>query len=259
MISTKKVADNFSRGADIYDRNARCQMHAAKRLACMMFKECPVLPGGAKVLELGCGTGFLTEKLFTMYPAADFTVTDISRKMLARCKGKASRLGCGRRRFILTDFDSEIPRGRFDAVVSGMSFQWSSDLEALASKLHRILPEGGRLFFSMIIEPTFRELKETFKEQGLKYPGPRLLAESEVQKCFSMFNECRFSSETWCDTYKSTSEFLKHLNRIGAGNPTNMKLSAGNLRRIIRAHNAKFARGGEIEAVYRITYGMAVK
>ncbi|OGV40165.1 MAG: hypothetical protein A2X48_20395 [Lentisphaerae bacterium GWF2_49_21] len=258
-MSSKIIADNFSRGADLYDESARCQGHAAKTLAGMIFKDCPALPRNARILELGCGTGFLTERMFNMYPSASFTVTDISRKMIERCKAKTDGIGAGNKDFMICDFDLKIPRDKFDLVVSSTAFQWSSDLSRLASGIKERLRPGGKLFFSILAEPTFHELKETFKALDISYPGPRLMTESEIRKAFCIFKARTFSGETWCETYKSTSAFLRHINSIGAGNPTEKRIGTGNLRRIIAAHNSKSGHGHDIEAVYRIEYGMLGK
>ena len=39
-----------------------------------------------RILEVGCGTGILTEFLIKKYPNASFEITDISGSMLEECK-----------------------------------------------------------------------------------------------------------------------------------------------------------------------------
>ena len=49
------------------------------------------LPNGftpIRILELGCGTGNLTENIINKYPESELTVVDISVEMLEECKSR---------------------------------------------------------------------------------------------------------------------------------------------------------------------------
>ncbi len=259
MASNERIAGNFSKGAAAYDELAACQRHAARKLANIIIARTQGMDSPRKVIELGCGTGFLTEKLFSTFTASEFTVTDISDAMLGRCRDKTSGLKVSKRHFIPCDFDRTIPEGGYDMIVSGMSFQWSSDLEKLASSLHSHLRPGGMLFLSMLIEPTFGSLKKTFKELEIRYPGPEFRTESQIRKIFSGFSRVNFIAETYSEKHRGTAGFLKHLNRIGAGNPGGERIPAGNLRKIISSHDGKHSFDGLVEAEYRILYGALQK
>jgi len=254
-MSVKKISDNFSCGTDAYDKTASCQRHVAGKLADLVLKQALSSSTGMKILELGCGTGFLTEKLMEKFPACEFTITDLSDKMLARCYEKTSGIPVRKKDFIACDFDKSIPPGRFDMVVSSMSFQWSSDMEKLASSISAELNPSGRIFFSMLIEPTFFKLSETFTELKTPYPGPQFNTDSQARGVFSAFSGKYFQTETFKERYEDTASFLKHLNCIGAGNPTGRAIHTGRLRKIIERHNSKHSPGGFIEAEYRILYG----
>ncbi|OGV59514.1 MAG: hypothetical protein A2X45_21380 [Lentisphaerae bacterium GWF2_50_93] len=259
MISAKKISDNFSRGTAAYDRMASCQKHVAEKLSAMIFKQVQAPGAGVKILELGCGTGFLTEKLMEKFPACEFTITDLSGKMLSRCVEKTSAIAVRKKEFILCDFDKSIPDGGFDMVVSSMAFQWSSGLERLVSSIYSRLNPDGRIFFSMLIEPTFATLRETFLELKIPYPGPQFNSDSQVRGIFSAFSGKHFHAETFKERYKDTASFLRHLNSIGAGNPTCRGVLPGRLRNIIEMHNSKHSASNFIEAEYRILYGALKK
>jgi len=113
MLSVDRISDNFSGGTDAYDKTASCQRHVAEKLAGLVFKHGRASATGMKILELGCGTGFLTEKLFEKFPACEFTITDLSKRMLSRCIEKTAGIPVRNSDFIVCDFDKSIPAGAF--------------------------------------------------------------------------------------------------------------------------------------------------
>lgn len=113
------VAAAFSSAADTYDDSAGLQREVAERLA-GRIAGLP-LPGQPRILEIGCGTGFLSRALCSLNPSA-LVVTDISQAMLARCR---ETLGDIRTARFLT-MDGEEPRAAagsgFDLICSSLTF-----------------------------------------------------------------------------------------------------------------------------------------
>ena len=72
------VAETFAAHVGEYERSARLQAQSAEKLAGHL----PELDD-AKILEIGCGTGFLTQHLLERYPDADFLITDLAPEMVA--------------------------------------------------------------------------------------------------------------------------------------------------------------------------------
>jgi SAM-dependent methyltransferase len=79
------------------------------------------LTAGARVLEVGCGTGKLTELLVAR--GLEVTAVDPGARMIAEAR---RRVGHSRRvQFHVTRFeDAELPSGGFDAVFSATAFHW---------------------------------------------------------------------------------------------------------------------------------------
>lgn len=73
---------------------------------------------GARVLDLGCGTGILSEFVLTRSPTASMTLFDQAADML---EVATSRL----QQYAITtahgSFDDYLPAGPFDAVISGLA------------------------------------------------------------------------------------------------------------------------------------------
>ena len=56
MINKELMRDRFAKNLDSYNDNAKVQKRMAEKLITMVKNKAP-----QKILEIGCGTGFLTE------------------------------------------------------------------------------------------------------------------------------------------------------------------------------------------------------
>lgn len=102
------------------------------------------IPGTAgRVLELGSGTGYLTQKIRNRFPCCQVTCIDKSEAMVAVAKRKPALSGVG---WILGDFRQTWPDATFDVVVSTLCLHHvpDDDRRALFRKIRRSLGPGGR-------------------------------------------------------------------------------------------------------------------
>lgn len=93
-----------------------------------------------RVLDLGAGTGMLTERVAAAFPAARITLLDGSEAMLAEARG---RLGDGERfTYLHGDLRDPLPDGPWDAVVSTLAIHHlrDPDKRALFARLFEALP-----------------------------------------------------------------------------------------------------------------------
>lgn len=95
-----------------------------------------------KILDLGAGTGILTELLNRQHPDAEITLVDMSRDMLnvARRKFADKNFKYIEADYLGYDFDE-----RYDLVVSSLSIHHltDGDKRLLYGKIYDILEEGG--------------------------------------------------------------------------------------------------------------------
>jgi ubiquinone/menaquinone biosynthesis C-methylase UbiE len=99
------------------------------------------LPAGARLLDVGCGTGLLLARLAPTLPGAFLAGVDRDPAMLTQAR---SRLPDGA---ILRASAGALPfaPASFDAAVSSSSLHFWPDPGAGLRELHRILRPGGRL------------------------------------------------------------------------------------------------------------------
>lgn len=162
MPDKELISRNFSASAADYDQHALMQKEMADKLFSLLPTD-NLQP--TTILDIGCGTGYLTEKLAEKYPLARVEGIDIAPGMIDEARKRA------RANLSFRVEDGEEVRGvGYDLVVSSSSFQWMAVGKAFARVASLLSPEGYFLF-------------TTF--------GPKTLVE---------LKECGFSVNTFPDT-----------------------------------------------------------
>lgn len=95
-----------------------------------------------RVLDLGAGTGLLSERLLSRATPASLTLLDCSAAMLARAAG---RLAAHEPRLVVADFSAPLPDGGYDAIVSALAIHHLDDADKrdLFRRIHAALAPGG--------------------------------------------------------------------------------------------------------------------
>lgn len=102
---------------------------------------------GERILDIGCGTGRLTEQTAAARPALVVGL-DLSGSMLAEAaERQAAGDECGRPavQYVRGAGEALPFGGAFDAVFSNATLHWVPDHEGLFSNIHAALRPGGRL------------------------------------------------------------------------------------------------------------------
>jgi trans-aconitate 2-methyltransferase len=103
------------------------------------------LAGDELVLDVGCGTGRLTEKLLERLPGGRVVAIDLSANMLQVARDFLRPRFGGRVQLVRADA-SDLPVSCMaDAVFSTATFHWVRDHVRLFRSLHTALKPGGRL------------------------------------------------------------------------------------------------------------------
>ena len=105
------------------------------------------------VLDLGCGTGQLTERLGAAFPDALIVGADLSNGMLERATDRASDDHPAS--FVRADAQHlPFAGGSLDVVTCTESFHWYADQAAAAAELARLIRPGGRIVIASIAAVT---------------------------------------------------------------------------------------------------------
>ena len=231
------VAARFARAARTYERHAGLQRDVAAKLAEYLPRlEHP------RVLEVGCGTGFLTRHLLQRYVQGDFLITDLAPEMVAQCRARyESRNG---RSILFDTMDGEAPGcdGSFDLVALSMTLQWFTDPLAGLRRLTRLLKPGGHLLYAAPGAGSLVEWQTVLEKCGL----PRGSVEMPDLPQVVDLEERTVRSANGL-------AFLQTLKGIGATTPRPgyVPLPPGSLRRALQ----RFEDDHGACATWRIVYG----
>jgi trans-aconitate 2-methyltransferase len=103
------------------------------------------LDGDETVLDAGCGTGRVTERLLERLPEGQVVALDQSAAMLAEARRRLARFA-DRVAYVEADLGKPLPLDRpVDAILSTATFHWVPDHDALFANLAAVLRPGGRL------------------------------------------------------------------------------------------------------------------
>ena len=247
MTAPASITSVFSAAADTYDAGAELQRVIAEMLA-RKIAALP-LPAKPKVLEVGCGTGVLTQALSNLIDAS-WTITDIAAPMVARCERALGGVLRGAR-FVVMDGTAPALAPGFDAVCSSMALQWFEDPGRAIGRLSALLNRGGHLAFATLGPNTFEEWQAACALSGVAAPTRRFLSAEDFQAATPPGFNFRSEKTVFRRTYDNGWDFLRRLRKIGAHRavPEADPLPAGALRKVLRATDAPFT------VSYDVIYG----
>lgn len=97
-----------------------------------------------RVVDLGCGTGRLTEIIAERNPDAQVTGLDASEEMLDRARSGQSKI-----RWVRADVETWAPDQPHGLIFSNAALHWLDDHEGLFGRLGDAVPSGGVLAVQM--------------------------------------------------------------------------------------------------------------
>ena len=169
------------------------------------------------LLDLGCGTGFLTGELLAHAGHETTIALDIALSMVQTTQHKLAE----RRDLLYICADAEqlpFAEHSIDGVFSNLALQWCSDLDAVFTGIKRALKPEGRLVFSTFGPQTLQELKSAWATVD-GYPHVNsFYSETQLQQFLqrSGFNNSRFESRLYSSRYDSVRSLMQELKQLGA-------------------------------------------
>jgi malonyl-CoA O-methyltransferase len=168
LTDKNMVKSRFYRSIATYNRSAVVQKNIAQEL----IREVASIeaPRFDKVLEIGCGTGFLTDALLKRFQPQQYILNDLVGLMQNEIAQIASKHDFSRWSFIEGDAEKIPLPGHLDLVVSSSTIQWFQHPAAFFNTISQSLQRNGILALSTFGEENFREIK-TLSKVGLHYPS----------------------------------------------------------------------------------------
>lgn len=159
------------------------------------------------VVDLGAGTGALSEALLEREEVREVELIDIDPEMLDAARARLAAWG-ERVRFSLRSFDDPLPEA--DAFVASLSLHHLPDLEAkkaLFERVYAALPAGGRLINADCCMPTESAERQTLFEHWARHQVANGVPEKQAWQHFEDWSEE--------DTYLPLDDELAALRSVG--------------------------------------------
>ena len=263
MNIKQSIRRNFARRAGSYDRHAGVQRLMARELMAGVQAEL-ALP--RRILEVGCGTGYLTALLRQDNPGGKLVALDLDAALVEQAR---RRLGPDSRVSWLVADGEFFSQGGFDLIISNATFQWFTHPRETLQAYFQALSPKGCLAFSTLGPQTFGELDASLSqaaaamnlETAPEITARRFLNSQDWENLLTLagFSQVRLTRQMITAHFPTVPEFLRALQAMGATNPRPRPYSPRLLNALIQAYEARFRQNGSVPATYEVIWALARK
>ncbi|MDI9849454.1 methyltransferase domain-containing protein [Rhodoblastus sp. 17X3] len=219
----------FDAAAQSYDALTQVQRDVARALVARAAKE---FFAPRTILDLGAGTGHVSELALRQWPHAELTALDAAPAMLARLRAKFPQVATIRRDAARLD-----GVGRYDLILSSMMLHWlDAPRDALAHWRGHLAP-GGLLCVAAPVVGSLREWRDFARTAGIEDGLWAFPPEDFADGLGATVEISDFPAE-----YRDARVFLRALKGSGAhkSRPGALPAPAGALRRLLAQRSDPF-------------------
>ncbi len=251
------IARSFNNACDTYDDASILQTTIATELLSRLSL-LKIVPN--VIVDLGAGTGKVTQQLAQHYPNAHLLGIDLAllplQKAAARCYPVVAD-------FIRADA-AQLPLAdnSVDFIFSNATLQWCGDLTALFAELQRVLAPGGLFMFTTFGPDTLSELRNSWQQvdnythvntfQDMHDVGDALVHNRFVNPVMDV--------DYYTLTYASVMDLLYDLRAIGSHNTHSTQApgltSRSQLQQLQQAYE-QYRINADLPATYEVIFGHA--
>ncbi|MBN2865897.1 MAG: malonyl-ACP O-methyltransferase BioC [Thiotrichales bacterium] len=270
-VNRSHIKQHFSHAAPTYDEAAILQKTVAERVDERLAL---TTLDPRVIVDIGAGTGLLTEKVIQRYPQASVIAIDLSLAMLKHAEQRLKK-----RKFnwlpqsiwqnngaTLLNADAyalPLADNSVDLLVSNLMLQWCDDLDSVFAEFRRVLRPEGLIMFTTFGPDTLKELKQAWAiTDGVDAHVNQFVDMHDIGDALirNGFGQPVMDVEHFTLTYDKPMGVLKDLKAIGATNAS-LNRSKGLMGKQ-RFHNMLEAyetlrSEGKIPATYEVVHGHA--
>ncbi|MDQ6955836.1 MAG: malonyl-ACP O-methyltransferase BioC [Mariprofundaceae bacterium] len=270
-IHRPHVKRAFSGAAETYDHHAVLQREIGDRLiAHLDFTK--IAP--KRILDIGCGTGYVTRLLTQKFKKSHVTGLDLSESMVRHArKQHGIRLPWhGKRHHCIAD-GCALPftDASFDLVTSNLAMQWVANPADMLAEMRRTLAPGGLMLFSTFGRRTLAELRQSMAELAANNENRKaghVLPFPDVMSLGDVLNQLPIElpvidSDLFTLTYPNVMALVRELKGLGASSSAISGRSGGLYgRRLLKELDATYGakhrmEDGQIRATFEALYAQA--
>jgi malonyl-CoA O-methyltransferase len=260
------IQARFSAAAATYDSHSEIQSCVIDSVVDLLRD----IPTPERLIEVGCGTGRLTQRVGERFPNASITALDLSGAMIDRAKrnlsGAAKNHG-STVEFVTSDICEYRPDGVFPLLLSSSSLHWIVPFERAIDTVDRLVMPGGHMVIAIMLRDTLSELYESrmriAKQKPPEHRLPELAEFVELANRQGWVIQNSFDRH-YVSRYGSVEELLASLRQQGltggSVSRSHTPLTRGELQRLRADYTAHYQDDrGLIPATYYVGFLHAIK
>lgn len=254
-----KTRTGFERAAQTYDEAAVLQREIGQRLIERLDY---VRLAPTRILDLGCGTGAISQQLFSRYPHAEVIGVDLALAMVTTANTRLLAqpqfhgVSADVQQLPLKDDCAEL-------LISNLMLQWCNDLVTVFQECARVIRPDGLLTFTTFGPDTLYELRQSWQQVDGYTHASQFVDMHDVGDALlaAGFHDPVMDRELITVTYPTVKGLLQDLKAIGANNATLGRqrglTGKQRLQAFYQAYEAYRLDQGLYPATYEVIYGHA--
>ena len=170
----QRIGRAFSNASISYDVLTGLHKEIAREMVDKIKDKAPI----EKILDIGMGTGYMTNRLSQYFAGTKVVGIDIADGMMIEAKKKYEVfdiVGCDARALAF-------PNDLFDLIVSNLAFQWVDPLNRSFEECFRVLKPNGEIHFTLFGQNTFHELFACLEGAAGVYDKPFVVKKLPSEK-----------------------------------------------------------------------------
>lgn len=265
LLDKKLVRQSFDAAADQYDDVAILQREVGQRIIerLDLIKVDP-----RTILDVGAGTGFVSQGLSKYFKKARVLSLDIAPRMLQVARSKNNWLNklIKSRAYICGDAEAlPVRDNSVDLLFSNLTIQWCGELDQVFSEFRRVLKPGGLLMFSTFGPDTLKELRHSWQKADMDSSHKHVNQFIDMHDVGDALMRTGLSDpvmdvENFTLTYPDVYELMRELKALGAhnvamGRPHGLT-GKDRMKNMVAAYE-ELRVDNVIPATYEVVYGHA--
>lgn len=254
LLDKRKVRQSFAAAAAGYDKLASLQ----RQVGWDLLRRFPLSGQEQVILDLGCGTGFLTRQLAADSSGQQLLALDIALPMLAASRRNYPAMSA---QYVCGDAEKlPFADNSIDRIYSNLALQWTQDLSATLAAFQRVLKNRGSLVFATFGPQTLVELKAAWAAVDDYAHVNEFHAGAEIALFLQQagFGGINVTSALYRSEYPDVENLMRELKGIGAHNVNRRRNPRPTTKTQLQQMINHYARqGAGIVASYEIIFVQA--